>query len=196
MEQQQQQRDPDWVQAPDGSWQQRAKPTPRSRWTAPLIYFSIVLVAGLLLVLIALQVQSKDQTTNVATATASTAPTSGLSVSFPPTTAPITTAPTTTEAVYMPTPADFSIEVIEVERSCFGSAGCNITYRINPTYIGATKPPKDLAYTVLYDLKGAESPKTGNFEVDGEQVKMQRQDSVSTPVGAKLTATPTRVLPA
>lgn len=41
---------PDWVQAPDGSWQQRAKPVRAKRSKAPWIVVAVVLVLGVIAV--------------------------------------------------------------------------------------------------------------------------------------------------
>lgn len=100
---------------------------------------------------------------------------------------------TTTAAPYVPVPTDFAIEVIELERSCFGSAGCNVTFTIAPTYVGAVPAVGD--FQVLYDVQGAESAKTGNFSVVGGEFVDLDRDVVQVPTGAVLAAVPTRVLP-
>ncbi|MDA4103538.1 hypothetical protein MMON44395_18400 [Mycolicibacterium monacense DSM 44395] len=41
-----------------------------------------------------------------------------------------------------PTAADFIIEVIVTEQKCFGSAGCNYRYTVNPQYISAQPLPE------------------------------------------------------
>src|SRR5437879_3831841 len=39
---------------------------------------------------------------------------------------------------YTPTPDDFTIGIKVLSKQCFGSAGCNIEFRIDPSYTGAT----------------------------------------------------------
>lgn len=113
----------------------------------------------------------------------------------PPTSAPGTylTVPPTTVATYVPTPADYTIEIVELSRSCFGSAGCNITYKIKPTYTGQ---PTDqtVTYTIVYAIAGASNEKTDNFTMRGDQVKVPTEDFVSTPPNPTLSATVTKVL--
>lgn len=116
--------------------------------------------------------------------------TTTTSTPAPPPTEPITTAPP-----YTPAPADFAIEVIELERQCFGSAGCNVTYRINPTYVGAVAPAPSETFTVTYDLQGGDSPESGSFTVRNGQARTSHEEHTQIPPGGALTAVPTRVLP-
>jgi hypothetical protein len=129
-----------------------------------------------------------DDTTSASRPSPTTA-TSGSPTT--PTTRPTTT---TTAAPYDPTPADFTIEVIELTRSCFGSAGCTITYTIEPSYIGPQPPNPRKTYTVIYQLDGGETPKTGNFTVTGGRMTYQQEDFISTPPNPVLSVTPQRVL--
>ena len=96
-------------------------------------------------------------------------------------------------ARYVPTPADFRIEVVETERSCFGSAGCNVRFRINPTYIGATPPDVLKSFTVVYEIRGADDPQTGSFTLSNGQVSSS-EDYVGVPPGSTLSAVVVRVL--
>ena len=111
----------------------------------------------------------------------------------PPTSAPgtyLTPVAPTTAATYVPTPADFTIEIVELSRSCFGSAGCNITYKINPTYSGQPTDPT-VTYTVVYSIAGASGDKSDNFTMKGTQAKVPTEDFISTPPNPTLTATVT-----
>jgi hypothetical protein len=101
---------------------------------------------------------------------------------------------TTTTASYTPVPADFQIGIVETSRSCFGTAGCSIDYRIDVTYIGAQAMKTGAAYTVVYDVLGGESVKTDNFEITGSQYTAG-EGFISTPPNPILTATATKVLP-
>lgn len=135
-------------------------------------------------------------TTSVASVNTTTPQGAQAPTTAAPTTAPPTTQPaTTTAAPYTPVATDFKIEVIELERSCFGSAGCNVSYRINPTYVGAQPSTSTGKLTVLYTINGADSPKTGSFTIQGDQARYMEEDYVSgVAAGVSLTATPTRVL--
>jgi hypothetical protein len=106
-----------------------------------------------------------------------------------------TTRATTTTVAYVPVPADFTIDVIETERSCFGSAGCNVTYTIKPNYVGAQLPSASDTFTVVYEVRGGTDSKTGNFTVTGSQVSYDKDDLIQTATGSKLTAVPTQVVP-
>ncbi len=102
--------------------------------------------------------------------------------------------PTTTTLPFAPTAADFTIEIIELRRACFGSAGCNVTYRINPSYIGGQVPPRDADYTVLYEVTGGESPMLDNFTLKGTEMSFRAESTISTPADVPITATVTRVI--
>jgi len=117
--------------------------------------------------------------------------------SAPTTTAPArtTAAPTTTTtaAAYVPTPADFAITVVVLEKSCFGSAGCNVTYTIELAYLGPPLDPAD-TWQVVYDVTGGESVQTNTLEVTGTEYRFDEQSLTSTPSeGAELTAAATLV---
>ena len=64
-----------------------------------------------------------------------------------------------------PTKADFKLTVKTLSKNCFGSAGCNVTYRVVPTYIG-TGDAKNLEVT--YEVLGGDSGATvATFTIDG-----------------------------
>jgi hypothetical protein len=110
-------------------------------------------------------------------------------------------APTTEEApdIY-PTPMDFKIDVIVTKENCFGTAGCNITYEIDPNYVG-TRPIKTMTkkrYRVLYEINGGDSPQSNSFVVtNGTSVHGDKSGTISTSgeEAPTLTATATRVIP-
>ncbi|MEU8179149.1 hypothetical protein AB0B85_31645 [Micromonospora sp. NPDC049044] len=120
--------------------------------------------------------------------TGTSAPTSAAA----PTTAPATTAPPA--PVYdTPTKGDFTLKVKTLRKQCFGSAGCNITYRIDVTYVGDGLDPSS-TYEVTYEVKGAEDPIINTFEVTGDSASVQQEETASTKrSGDKLTAVATDV---
>jgi hypothetical protein len=75
---------------------------------------------------------------------------------------PATTAATRPETtqpplatIAEPTGKDFRLGIKILEKSCFGSAGCNITYRIEVAYDGPTLDP-DRTYEVIYEVRGGD----------------------------------------
>jgi hypothetical protein len=114
-----------------------------------------------------------------------------------PTTATRTTAPATTApavATYdTPTKSNFKLAVKILRKQCFGSAGCNITYRIDVTYAGVELDPS-ATYEVTYEVKGGEDPIVNTFEVTGDSASVQQEEMASTKRSAdKLTAVVTSV---
>jgi hypothetical protein len=81
----------------------------------------------------------------------------------------------------LPAASDFIIDVKVLKKACFGSAGCNATYQIDPTYIG-TSPLAKQTFTVIYDVSGGEDgPQINNFTVNGESsISFRRQEFIST----------------
>lgn len=94
-----------------------------------------------------------------------------------------------------PTPADFTITVKILEKECFGSAGCLITYRIAPEYVGAPLDPS-VTWLVTYEVRGVEDgPQINTFEVTGDEASFDAEESADTPSSkTKLTAKATQVL--
>ncbi|MET7671473.1 hypothetical protein [Micromonospora luteifusca] len=127
-----------------------------------------------------------------ATAYPSRAGTSAPTSAAAPTTAPATMAPPA--PVYdTPTKGDFKLKVKTLRKQCFGSAGCNITYRIDVTYVGDGLDPSS-TYEVTYEVKGAEDPIINTFEVTGDSASVQQEETASTKrSGDKLTAVATDV---
>lgn len=83
------------------------------------------------------------------------------------------------EAALPPDPTDFKLEVVVLEKTCFGSAGCNVVYRIDPTYTG-TRDAVDLEVT--YEVTGGEDPSINTFTIDDEgTATYDSQEIASTP---------------
>lgn len=103
------------------------------------------------------------------------------------------TTTSTTPAAAPLTPADFVVGVIITEQKCFGSAGCNYRYTINPQYISA-KPLPDKT-TVIFTVTGGEQDQVGNFIIDSEgTATFDRETSISGEENANLQATVTQVI--
>src|SRR6185436_12085262 len=101
---------------------------------------------------------------------------------------------TTTTTAPLPTPDMFTITVKVIEKKCFGSAGCNVTYQIEPTYTG-TRPLPTSPVTVVYEVLGGDDPQTNRFTVTGDRVKFDSEESIQTPKSSSvLTAKVTAVM--
>lgn len=104
------------------------------------------------------------------------------------------TTTSSTPVAAPPTPADFVVGVIITEQKCFGSAGCNYRYTINPQYI-STKPLPEKT-TVVFTVTGGEQDQVGNFTIDADgTATFDRETSISGPESANLQATVTQVIP-
>ncbi|MER5336775.1 hypothetical protein [Micromonospora sp. NPDC002717] len=123
----------------------------------------------------------------------SAAPQAHPATSAPAPTAPATTAPPA-PAYGTPTKSDFKLKVKILKKQCFGSAGCNITYRIDVTYTGDVDLDPSKTYEVTYQVKGAEDPIINTFEVSGDSASVQQEEMAGTKrSGDKLTAVVTDV---
>jgi hypothetical protein len=104
-----------------------------------------------------------------------------------------TTTATRSQAAPL-TPADFIVGVIITEQKCFGSAGCNYHYTINPQYISG-KPLPDKT-TVVFTVTGGDQDQVGNFTIDANgTAKFDRETSISGQENANLKATVTQIIP-
>ena len=79
-------------------------------------------------------------------------------------------------------PTDFTLAVKILKQSCFGSAGCNVSYRVTPTYVGNTPTTwitqsYDVTYTVIGDESG---PQINTFMIDRGVMSSDAQNSAST----------------
>ncbi|GLY21626.1 hypothetical protein [Micromonospora sp. NBRC 101691] len=135
---------------------------------------------------------STDATAGTGPAAAAT-PASSAPPAAVPTTASATTAPTLPKYA-TPTKRDFTLKVKILRKQCFGTAGCNLTYRIDVAYRGAGDLDPDRTYEVTYQVKGAEDPIINTFEVTGDSASVQQEEMASTErSGDTLTAVVTDV---
>ena len=101
---------------------------------------------------------------------------------------------TTTRPPVLPTPEQFKLDVVIVEKDCFGSAGCNVMYDIDPSYTG----PESLlgtSFTVVYQIDGGREPQTGNFTVTNGKTIGHRYLIDTPSASSTLAAVATKVLP-
>ena len=94
-----------------------------------------------------------------------------------------------------PAVKDFKLTVKTLTKQCFGSAGCNVTFRILVTYNGPALDPSK-SYEVLYQVRGGEDgPLANKLTVEGDESTVDDEEMVSTSKSsAKLTAVVTDVM--
>lgn len=92
-----------------------------------------------------------------------------------------------------PKAKDVRIGIRIREQQCFGSAGCNITFQINPTYVGPSS--LDGVFDVTYKVVGGEDPYVNTFVVRNGGARYDREEFISTGPNPKLTAKATSVYP-
>ncbi len=110
--------------------------------------------------------------------------------------APAAAAESKAPAVTYPVPvaADFSLTVKVLEKECFGSAGCNIKYRMVVKQVSAKTFDPSKTYEITYTLKGTDDPEVGTLEVTGDQYSTDEYARTSTPNSkTKVTAVVTEV---
>lgn len=91
---------------------------------------------------------------------------------------------------------DWKITVKIKKKECFGSAGCNVTYRISPEYVGTAPLPQTGTIEVTYVVKGGDSDVINTFEVDpaDQRARFDSEEFVQVPSqSSKLTAKATEV---
>lgn len=160
----------------------------RPRWATPAIALAAFVVgAGAAGASGDSTTTAKPTTTVTVTATAAAEP------------APAASTSTTTEAAapadYVPQPKDFRVTLSIISKQCFGSAGCNITYRIAPKYIGPAVS-HDLNLTVTYQVDGGEDgPQINSFTIEDNTASFDQQEVISTKSSkSKLSVKVTQVL--
>lgn len=93
----------------------------------------------------------------------------GLCDTDNPTAAPAVAAPA------KPKISDFKITPKITEKHCYGSAGCNVTLRIDLSY-GGPDFDDDTTWLIVYEIHGVEdAPHIGNLELTGEKYTSQEE---------------------
>ena len=84
------------------------------------------------------------------------------------------------DATFEGKPADFRIGVKVLKKKCFGSAGCNVTYRIDPKYLSLAEIPDTGTIEVTYAVNGLEDGEAVNtFTIQGGQASFDSEESGS-----------------
>jgi hypothetical protein len=87
----------------------------------------------------------------------------------------------------VPTPKEFTINVVVTEQACQPGGGCLYKYTIEPKYIGFHPLPAT-PFTVKYEVQGGNQPQPGEFTVEGSQAKILKDVVLEGPPAARLQA--------
>ncbi|WP_461104495.1 hypothetical protein [Tessaracoccus terricola] len=129
------------------------------------------------------------------TSTATVTTQSSPSIAPAPATSPSSPQPQTSESFDVK-PEDFVITLHITKKKCFGSAGCNLEYRVaTPEYRGTSPLPDTGEIEVIYEIRGGEhGPAIDSFTIQGDQVWWSDEGDISTASSAdELTAVPMSV---
>lgn len=121
----------------------------------------------------------------------------------PPATVTVTATATVTVTAEPPKPTvrnfngkpeDFEIGINITEKKCFGSAGCNVTFHIQPSYVGTELIPSSGSLDVTYEVLGGEDQHINTFTIRGDQAHFDADERIGAPnADAVLTAKATSV---
>lgn len=90
------------------------------------------------------------------------------------------------DAGYTPTKSDFKLSLKILSKECFGSAGCDISFRVEPAYSGDEFDPSKTA-EVTYEIIGSEDDYTNTFTMTGDtNASVDREESVQTGTAGKI----------
>jgi hypothetical protein len=93
----------------------------------------------------------------------------------------------------VPTPTEFTINVVVTEQNCEPGPGCAYKYTIEPKYIGF-HPLPTTPFTVKYEVQGGNQPQPGEFTVEGSQAKILKDVVLDGPPAARLRAVVLQVI--
>src|SRR5258705_1481475 len=93
----------------------------------------------------------------------------------------------------VPTPKEFTVNVVVTEQNCDPGPGCVYKYTIEPKYIGF-HPLPTTPFTVKYEVQGGNQPQPGEFTVEGSQATIFKDVVLEGPQGAHLQAVVLQVI--
>ena len=180
---------PSWGQPPPNPSPPRPAGPPSPPWyRRGWVLFAAGLVVGLLF---GSAIGSADPAPSAGQRpkAAATAPAAAAAV----TTTEVTSPPATDPPTVVPKPKDFKLSVKVLSKQCFGSAGCNLTYRIDASWPDGYDP--DLEYEVVYEVRGGEDgPQVNTMTVQGDRYDRPQEETIGTSsAGRRLTAVVTSV---
>ena len=83
----------------------------------------------------------------------------------------------------VPTPKEFTINVVVTDQVCEPGPSCVYKYTIEPKYIGF-HPLPTTPFTVKYEVQGGNQPQPGEFTVEGNQAKILKDVVLEGPLQA------------
>jgi len=104
---------------------------------------------------------------------------SGDGINMPPTFTPPSSTWSPPIPTYTPSVGEFTVSLSTLKKQCFGSAGCNVTYRIRPAYSGAVLGSSQ-SFTVAYTVLGGEEEQQGSFTITGEELTFSGEEMIQT----------------
>ncbi|HHV20802.1 MAG TPA: hypothetical protein GXZ30_04585 [Propionibacterium sp.] len=113
--------------------------------------------------------------------------------------APAPQPATTTATTPTPSPertysaSDWTLQVEILRKQCFGSAGCNIRYQVEPVWAGSGAVPTGNT-RLTYKVDGAESETIGTIEINGPKANVREESASTAEESDVLTATVTKLV--
>ncbi|WP_132991678.1 hypothetical protein [Gordonia zhaorongruii] len=68
------------------------------------------------------------------------------------------------------TPDDFILSVLVEEKRCFGSAGCNVTFSVTPTFMSSLSVLDGRSFKVLFEVSGTTDTVFEKFTLTGNDM--------------------------
>jgi hypothetical protein len=156
--------------APSGPLPGQAKPAEQNRFRLLALILPAVLAAVVAFAAgIGIGAAGRDTTTPEPTVTVTQTVEGPVDGGGTPTEEP-TQEPSTepTEATYNPKRKDFKIAINVLKKTCYGELGCDVYFRIVPSYVGSQSFPAEGTTEVTYEVTGGKDPITNTFKVDGD----------------------------
>jgi hypothetical protein len=76
---------------------------------------------------------------------------------------------------------DFEVGLKVLSKKCFGSAGCSLTVRIAPVYVGKTPMPTDKVIDVTYEIRGrARGVQINTFSIEEGTMYYEDEEALRT----------------
>jgi hypothetical protein len=76
--------------------------------------------------------------------------------------------------------SDFEIDIKILSEQCFGSAGCNVEFRIDPLFVGSGPLPDEGVIEVTYEVEGLEDSHINTFTIEGDTAEYESEEFGST----------------
>lgn len=152
---------------------------------------AIMSAAGVLILSTSLVACSAEEPASSAATPAATVTVTETVTTIPD--APEETEETVADTSFVPKPSDFKIGIRIRSKECFGSAGCNVIFQIDPQYVGS-QSLGDGAYDVTYEVRGGSDTIINTFQIDGGSASFDEEEMADLrSAGVRLTAKVTDV---